>query len=56
MDKNYEIGDVIKFDSHGTIREGLFLQYVENKIKIVLRGDVKTQGVKVLIDKNQILQ
>jgi hypothetical protein len=50
-----KIGQKFKYKSHNKIRCALFLEENNNEIKAICFGDLKSQGVKIKIQKNQIL-
>ena len=50
-----EIGQQIEYRSYDVIRKGLILEDRGEKVLIVLKGDYKTQGRKIVINKNQII-
>jgi hypothetical protein len=54
-EKEYKIGEIITYKSHKENKKGLFIECVDNKIKLVLINNRLDQGVKVLIDKSQIV-
>ena len=51
-----EIGTKFTFLSNGKERNALFLEEENEKIIAILCDDVKFQGIKVTIDKKQIIK
>lgn len=51
-----EIGTKFTFLSNGKERNALFLEEENGKIIAILCDDIKFQGIKVTIDKTQIIK
>lgn len=54
-DKDYKIGEIIKYIAHEKEIHALFLRRIDEKfIEVVLIDNKLTEGIKVIIYKNQI--
>ena len=51
-----QIGHLFTFKSYDKIRKAIFMEENENIVTCILKGDPKTEGIKVKINKNQIIK
>lgn len=54
-EKEYKIGEIIKYVAHGKEIHALFLRNIDKKlIEVVLINNKLTEGIKVIINDSQI--
>ena len=51
-----EIGQVFEFNSNGTIRKAIFKEELFGKVKAVMYGNWRTEGIEIEINKELIIK